>query len=212
MRVLLFILLAAVLTGTANAATVEAVNGNVVLGGKTITHGGHDLDPVLSPDGKRLVFLRRTAGRPLEDCAADATTSKPLELWSINADGSGAKKLLALKSDADVRKTVCAFDSMQFSSNGQLLYFSAPAWATSGAIHVYDFRSGREHFLLAGDGLKVLSDCKNPKYRDDLIVGQHRYFLFEGSYDWTFVFTPAGKEVGPLGDGDYTSALADACG
>lgn len=212
MRIPLLILLAAVLTGTANAAAVEAVNGNIVLGGKTITHGGHDLDPVLSPDGKRLVFLRLGDGRPLEDCAPDAMTSKPLALWSINANGSGAKKLLALKSDADVRKTVCAFDSMQFSSNGQLLYFSTPAWATSGAIHVYDFRSGRERFFLAGNGLKVLSGCKNPKYRDDLIVEQHRYFVFSGSYDWSFLFTPAGKEVGPVGDGDYAIDLEDACG
>ena len=210
MRAILISLAIISCAGAAHAATVTVEHGNIVLNGKPITQGGHDSDSVLSPDGTRVVFLRLTDSRPIEDCAADATTSKPLQLWSI--DATGAKKLLDLKSDPDVEKTLCAFDNVQFSSNGQLLYFETPAWATSGAIHVYDFKAGRERFLLAGDGLKVLSACRNPKYRDDLIVGQHRYFVFEGSYDWSFLFTPAGKEIGPLGDGDFSSALADACG
>ena len=211
MRILLPILLAATLAGVAQAATVGTDRGRVVVNGRAITSGGRDFDPVLSPDGKRIVFRRLTGGVALEDCAADATTTKAQELWSAGVDGKGAAKLLALKSDPDVRKTVCAFDNLQFSSSGQLLYFETPAWATSGAIHLFDFRSGRERFFLAGNGLQVLSSCKNAKYRDDLIVGQHRYFVFEGSYDWSFLFTPAGKEVGPLGEGDFSSALADAC-
>jgi hypothetical protein len=32
-----------------------------------------------------------------------------------------------------------------------------------------------------------------------LIVNQHRYFLGGGSYDWYWVFSPNGKEEGPLG-------------
>ena len=212
MRILLSAVLAATLAGATQAATVGTDRGRVVVDGKTITTDGHDFDPVLSPDGKRIVFRRLTGGVALQDCAADATTTKAQELWSIGVDGKGATKLLALKSDPDVHKTMCAFDNLQFSSSGQLLYFETPAWATSGSIHVYDFKAGREHFLLAGDGLKVLSGCKNAKYRDDLIVGQHRYFVFEVSYDWSFLFTPAGQEVGPLGDGDFSSAIADACG
>ena len=211
MRTLLPILLAAALTCAACAATVGADRGNIVVDGKAVTQGGHDFDPLLSPDGKRVVFLRQSGGTAIQDCAADATTAKAQELWSVGVDGKGASRLLALKSDPDVRKTLCAFDNLQFSSSGQLLYFETPAWATSGAVHVYDFKTHMERFFLAGNGVQVLNRCHDARYRDDLIVGQHRYFVFEGSYDWSFLFTPAGKEVGPLGDGDFSSALADAC-
>jgi len=212
MRTIGFFLGLAVLAAPAGAATIAVQHGNIVLDGKPITGSGRDLDPLLSPDGRHIVFERIGTGRPLQDCDAEATTSKPLELWRINTDGSGAKRLLALHSDPDASKTLCAFDNAQFSSNGQLLYFETPAWATSGAIHVLSLTTGKERFFLAGNGLKVLASCKNPKYRDDLIVGQHRYFVFSGSYDWDFVFTPDGKEVGPLGDGDHSTDIADACG
>ena len=212
MRLLLSTLLAVCFASTADAATVGADHGNILVDGKAITRGGHDFDPVLSPDGKRVVFRRLTGGVSLEDCAADATTTKAQELWSAGVDGKGALRLLTLKSDPDVKKTLCAFDNLQFSSGGQLLYFETPAWATSGAVHVYDFKTRTERFFLAGNGVQVLNRCRDARYRDDLIVAQHRYFVFEGSYDWSFLFTPAGKEVGPLGDGDFSSAVADACG
>jgi hypothetical protein len=38
------------------------------------------------------------------------------------------------------------------------------------------------------------------EYRDHLLVQQHRYFLGGGSYDWFFLFTPGGKEVGVVGE------------
>lgn len=211
MRTAFACLLTIVLGAASSAATVRADHGNIMLNGKPLTRSGRDLDPLLSPDGRHIIFERIGSGRPVQDCDAEAATSKPLELWHINADGSGAKKLLALHGDPDVSKTLCAFDNAQFSSNGQLLYFETPAWATSGAIHVLDLSAGKERFFLAGNGAKVLASCKDPKYRDDIIVGQHRYFVFSGSYDWDFLFTPDGKEVGPLGDGDHSTDIADAC-
>ncbi len=206
----IFSLAVLLFASAAQAATVDAVNGNIVLDGKPITHGGRDFDPVLSPDGKRVVFLRLTGGKPLEDCAAEATTTKAQELWSVAADGSGALRLLGLKGNSDVEKTLCAFDSMQFSSDGRLLYFETPAWATSGAIHVYDFKTGKERYFLPGNGLQVLNRCRDARYRDALIVAQHRYFVFEGSFDWLWLFSPAGKQIGPVGESD--TGLEDACG
>jgi hypothetical protein len=38
------------------------------------------------------------------------------------------------------------------------------------------------------------------KYRDHLLVSQHRYFLGGGSYDWFWLFDSRGKEVGPVGE------------
>src|ERR1700712_4593065 len=131
------------------------------------------------------------------------------ELWTVGSDGKGARKLLGLRTALDVHNTLCAFNSTQFSSNGQLLYFETPAWATSGALHVYDFKTGKERFFLASNGAQVLNMCGDKKYRDDLIVSQHRYFVFAGSYDWLWLFSPDGKEIGPVGE-DGTMAN-DAC-
>jgi WD40-like Beta Propeller Repeat len=178
---------------------------------RMVTSGGHDRDPVLSPDGRRIVFLRANA-RPAKDCAPDGSDGKPVELWSVNSDGSGALKLLATHGGENVDGVICDFANMQFNSTGSLLYFETPAWATSGAIHVYDFKTGKERLFLPGNGLQVLSRCRDARYRDDVIATQHRYFVFSGSYDWAFLFTPSGKEVGPLGEGDFSSDLADSCG
>jgi hypothetical protein len=39
-------------------------HGNIVLHGKTLTHDGKDSDPVISPDGNRIVFDRRGVVSP----------------------------------------------------------------------------------------------------------------------------------------------------
>ena len=63
-------------------------------------------------------------------------------------------------------------------------------------------RSGDERFLLPANDVLVLNFCTN-KYRDDLVVLAHRYFLFGGSYDWYWLYNSTGKaELGPLGDFD----------
>jgi len=212
MRAVLSILILLCLAVPAEAARVAAVNGRVVVDGKPITAGGRDGYPVLAPDGRHVVFQRQVAGKAIADCSASGDAAAPVELWIADADGRAAHRLLALHSEKDVARTVCAFDNAQFSPDGQRLYFETPAWATSGAIHVYDFQTGRERFLMPGNSLTVLTSCHYAPYQGDLIVSQHRYFLFSGSYDWSFLFRPDGKEVGPLGDGDFSEDLDDRCG
>jgi hypothetical protein len=210
MRASLLLLLTVLSAAGANAATVRTEHGNIVVDGRVLTKSGRDSAPVPSPDGKRIVFDR--GGSALKDCSFDGSPSTAYELWSIASDGSDPRRLLRVRLDRKPENTICSFDNKQFSSNGRLLYFETGAWATSGAIHVLDLTTGRERFLLPGGGLTVLNGCRDRKYRDDLIVSQHRYFLFGGSFDWAFLFTPQGKEVGPLGDGDFTQNVADACG
>ncbi|MBV9420100.1 MAG: PD40 domain-containing protein [Alphaproteobacteria bacterium] len=187
-----------VLAGAANAATVSADHGNIVVNGKAIMTSGHDSAPVLSPDGKRVVFVR-TSDKTRPDCSASGADTDEVELWVVSTDGSGAHKLLGIAPSVDMHKTVCGFNDVQFSSDGALLYFQTPAWATSGAIHVYDFKSGKEHFVVDGDELIVLNRCDAKEYRDHLIVTQHKYFVFGGSYDWPWLISPAGKVEGLVG-------------
>jgi hypothetical protein len=210
MRTLL-LSLAIAAAATAAHAGVTVAHGNIVLNGRVLTSGGHDSAPVLAPDGKFVVFQRANHA-PAKDCAADGSDGKPLELWRVNSDGSDGRRLLATHGGPKVESVICDFANAQFNSSSTLLYFETPAWATSGAVHVLDMATGKERLFVPGNGLRVLADCRDKRYRDDLIVGQHRYFVFSGSYDWAFLFTPAGKEVGPIGDGDYSTDLQDACG
>lgn len=208
----LALLATVMLAGVAQAATVGVDRGNVLVDGKAVTHSGRDSEPVLAPDGKRLVFTR-TVGKPLNSCSASGAETDNVELWTANADGSGARKLLGIKLDNDMHKTLCGYQGMQFSSDGNLLYFETPAWATSGAIHVYDFRAGKEHFVVDGDEVMVLAKCAEPDYRDKLIVTQHKYFVFGGSYDWPWLISPDGKNLGLIGgdNADLNAIVKGAC-
>ena len=211
MRVIALLVATLIIWSGAHAAKLTVDRGNIVRNGQRLTNSGHDSEPVASPDGSVVVFLRATGKPALQDCSAGGDQAKPVALWSVNSDGSNAHPLLQIHGGQDIRTVVCAFADKQFNSNGTLLYFSTPAWATSGAIHVLDMRSGQEHLFVDGDGLHVLAACRDPKYRDDIVISQHRYFVFSGSFDWSWLYTPAAREVGPLGDGDIAAAIADAC-
>jgi hypothetical protein len=211
MRAISIAVAALLLCNGALAAKLTVDHGNIARDGKRLTNSGHDSEPLASPDGHIVVFLRATGKPAVQDCSATGDQAKPVELWSVNSDGSNARPLLQIHGGTDIRTVVCDFTDKQFNSTGTLLYFATPAWATSGAIHVLDMRSGREHLFVDGDGLHVLAACRDPKYRDDIVISQHRYFVFSGSFDWSWLYTPAAREVGPLGDGDIAAAIADAC-
>ena len=100
-----------------------------------------------------------------------------------------------------MQNVIATFEDVNSSSDGRCVFFVTPAYATSGAVHVVDTTSGKERFLMAGNGLEVIH---SGEYRDCLLVGQHRYFIGGGSYDWIWLFRPDGKEIGPVGE-DATS-------
>jgi hypothetical protein len=172
-------------------------------GAKTrLTTSEMDVDPVLAPGGAFVVYTRQGRGRSVRgyDASQVCTTEpRPDELRQINIDGTGDRLLLAGRK-GEPEQQLCDFKSKQFSADGRRLYFLTPAWATSGALHVYDMRSGDARFLLPANDLLVLDFCAN-KYKDDLVVEQHRYFLLGGSYDWYWLYDSTGKkELGPLGE------------
>jgi hypothetical protein len=168
-----------------------------------------DLDPVLSPSAAFVVYTRRGRGRsrrhyePNQFCP---TEPRPDELRRINPDGSDDRLLLKGRG-GDPEHQLCDFKEKQFSSDGRRLYFLTPAWATSGALHSFDMRTGEQNFLLPANDVVVLNFCRS-KYKDHLAVLSRRYFLFGGSYDWYWLYDPAGqKELGPLGNFDNREDL-----
>jgi hypothetical protein len=175
-----------------------------------LTMSEMDVDPVLAPGGSFIIYTRQGRGRgirgydPNQVCSTDP---RPDELRQINTDGTGDKLLLTGRK-GDPQTQLCDFRNKQFSSDGHKLYFLSPGWPTSGALHVFDTRTGDEHFVLTANDILVLSFCTN-KFKDDLAVLSHRSFLIGGSYDWYWLYDPAGKkELGPLGQFDNPDAMA----
>ena len=201
----LVILLSGTVAAQAQATRVYSDAGNIVIernGSSTkLTTSEMDLDPVLSPNGASVVYTRQGRGRSprtYEFNQVCPTEPRPDQLRRINVDGSSDQVLLMGRKGEPARQ-LCDFRSKQFSSDGRRLYFLTPAWAASGALHVYDMRAGEEHFLMPAKGILVLSFCPN-RYKDRLVVLSRRYFMLGGRYDWYWLYDPSGKkELGPLG-------------
>jgi hypothetical protein len=179
---------------------LAAREGNIFLSRdgveKQLTSSGRDSDPILAPDGKWVMFVREIDGE-LIATGSSAEGEPPAELWQIGVNGKDPSRLIRTRADADPKKLIAAFQNIQFSADGRLVYFVTPAWATSGAVHVVDTTSGRERFVMPGNELEVIH---SGEYRDHFLVNQHRYFLGPGSYDWFWLFRPDGTEVGPVGE------------
>lgn len=182
----------------ADEPVVSARSGNIYIsrGGeeKQLTSSGRDSQPVLAPDGKWVVFVRSVPGQKI---ASGAGEHDGAELWQVRADGKEPLMLVRTRQSDKMENVIAGFDEVQFSSDGRLVYFVTPAWATSGAAHVVDTTNRRERFVVPGNDLEVLHAGK---YRDHLLVRQHRYFMGAGSYDWFYLFSPDGKEVGVVGE------------
>jgi hypothetical protein len=186
----------------ASAQTLYVEGGNVFFKADSsksafqLTTSGKDEQAALSPDGQMVAFVRRTPGKTVETGLGPAEAT---ELWSIRVNGTEAKRIVIGRSAAKMDSVLAGFRDPQFSGDGKRVYFLSTAWATSGAVHVADVKTGAEHFVCPGNSLEVL---RQGHYAGHLLITQHRYFLAGGSFDWIWLFTPDGREVGPVADSD----------
>ncbi len=203
MKTTILAILTLALAVPAFAQTVSIKDGNVQFtdtSGKTtaLTSSGRDSTPVLAPDGKWVAFVRKVDGKKI---ATGSDEVEPTELWQVRIDGKEPSVLVRSRDSQKPESVIAAFENLQFSTHGKLLYFVTPAWATSGAVHVVDTTNRKERYLFPGNDLKVVT---SGEYKDCLLVQQHRYFIGGGSYDWFWLLRPDGKEVGPVGEDTST--------
>lgn len=177
-----------------------------------LTSSGKDSYPALSPDGKKVAFIRKSTAKAYLSVGAEEDYA-PEELfadqvWVVDSNGKNEKMLAKdyypnESSGADVtkelEKTIAHIDdSMCFSPDSRTVYFVSSAWVTTGGLHSVNIDGSNEHFIDGANTLEKVIDKGD--YKGDIIISQHRYYVGGGSYDWYYVFTPEGKEVGPLGD------------
>ncbi len=159
-----------------------------------LTGEGKDSDPCLDPAGRRIAYVHRAPGKMVSSGAGEA---QPTELRVMDADGKNQEVLVRSAEGKKPEDILADFASPTWSPDGRTIYFSSAAWATSGAIHACDLKKKTVRFVLAGNNPLVVPAGE---YKGDLLVQQHRYFLGGGSFDWFWLFTPDGKEVGPVGE------------
>ena len=151
---------------------------------------GTNPSSVLSPDGKYEAFVRK--GEDKKD-----------ELW-LRVIKNGAERLLVKEITYPSKKGSekkplhrIVDEGIHFSPDGKVIYFISADFETSGGIHSVNIENGRERYVIDGSEMKVIL---SGEYKGDLIFRQHRYFLFGPSYDWIWLYTPEGKEVGPVAE------------
>ncbi len=179
------------------AQTVFARGGNLfVLGkpghAKRLMASGRDSDPSMSPDGKRVVFVRGTPGRTIETGAGSVEAK---EIWVADSKGGRPVRIVRGEGSQDPRKVLAGFRAPQFSPDGRLIYFLSHAYATSDAVHRVDVNTRKVSFVCDGNTLEVV---RKGEHRGHLIVLRHRYTA-QGSSDEYWLMDPHGKEVRRIG-------------
>jgi dipeptidyl aminopeptidase/acylaminoacyl peptidase len=167
---------------------------------RRVTSSGHDRDPSLSPDGRMITFIR---GTPADSVETSLGPDEATAVWVVGTDGSGARMLVRGRAAREPERALALMSSPQFSPDGKQVYFLSVAWVTSGAVHAVDVASGEERFVLPGLSVEVVP---RGHYAGHLLVTQHRYFIVGGSFDWVWLFTADGGEVGPIGEGEAAVA------
>ncbi|AQV96434.1 hypothetical protein BJN34_21435 [Cupriavidus necator] len=178
-----------------------ATEGNIVFTddngvARHLTTSGLDSAPTLSPDGRRVAFVRRVPDRTVDTALGSECAD---QIWVIGADASGARRLVEGWDHMDPKRALAGLRSPSFSPDGRSIYFLSTAWATSQAVHVVSLDDGREHFVTDGNTLEVVYAGK---YKGTLVVNKHKYWLGGGSYDWFWLVSPTGREIGAVGPED----------
>lgn len=191
-----FLLLITLLfSGLSSAASVLAESGSVYYKSDDgvrhqLTSAHADSRPILSPDGKTVVFLREKPGK------RDDLMANESEIWTVQVSGENAHLLLDIKEDSEPEKTLSYFNHLSFSSDGQKLYFQSAAWVTSNAVDVLDMKTGAVTFISDGNAYYVIS---KGRYAGHLVVQKHKYYKNSGSYDYFWLITPEGREIRMVG-------------
>jgi hypothetical protein len=184
------LLLIAVCAGSAlaNGRAVERA-GNIFVyeadgSEKQVTSSGADSEPDLANDGTKVVFVRRLAAERREIWIADAA-----------GEAANARPLVKLPLEVNGRKFDQAF-SPRFSPDGGTVFFLVPYAATTQAIVKVAIAVPVPQFITAALNFQVVP---TGQYRGDLVAQIRKAKLAPGYYEWYYLLTPDGKEVGVVG-------------
>lgn len=193
-RIGLCLCLFAALLGNAVAASVREQGGDIFYAGDDgqshqLTTSRNDRHPVLSPDGKRVAYVRLYEDTKHEFDSPD----EKCELWLTDIEGKSPRLLLQNRSGGDSEtQRLAYFNNLIFTPDSQSLYFLSAAWPTSNAVHLLDLTTLQEHYVTDSDSISLIT---KGKYAGYLVAMKHKYFNDGGSYDYYWLVDRKGREV-----------------
>lgn len=157
-----------------------------------LTSSGVDFEPSLSTDQKWATFVRENS-EVMRGDHAERDFYPVRSIWIVAADGSDTPRSV-LRHDSG--KPLCGlFKKPTFSNNNSKIYFLDQCWVTSDALFVVNLQDSSTQLLTGANSLDIV---RIGKWANHLIVQKHKYFHGGGSYDWYWLVSSDGRQVGPL--------------
>jgi len=165
-----------------------------------LTNTNQDCSPTLSPNKKLVAFIRTGHQIIPQKCLdfSDISSKYGNQIWIYNIANKTERLLVDNNFSCNKpKKRIVDPQQLHFSPNSKTLYFVTSAWVVSGAVHAINVDGTNYRYIQPANELEVIT---SGDYQGYLALQQHRYFLGGGSYDWYWLYTPDGKEIGPLGE------------
>ncbi|MBX7246261.1 MAG: hypothetical protein K1X53_12265 [Candidatus Sumerlaeaceae bacterium] len=178
-------------------AKVRADKGSIVFTlGKSeakLTTSGLDSEPVISPDGAKVAFVRTPKAKPIETAQGEADAT---EIWMVSVDGTGAVLVVASREHDKPEEILAGFGNLRFSLDGKTLYFTSAAWTTSSALKALDLATGKVRHVGPSNGFEILA---KGKHKGQFVNFEHTYGP-DGAEDKCWLMSPGGRNIRSVGE------------
>ena len=150
-----------------------------------LTRLGLDSDPVISPDGQKVAFIR-VVGRATEEGVPDFTSLLVHDLRTGEAS--------EFSGTMNNGREIATFSNPVFSLDGGFVYVEVPEYATSNSVYQINLSTRAIRKVVDGNQTRVI---RSGRYRGYLLVWRHQYYGAPsfGSYEAAYVVRPDAKEM-----------------
>ena len=179
-----------------------------------LTYTGLNKSPVIHPSGEWIYYIKTTEANPDNGDMGSVDPPKGYmgsyvfkeEIWKMKMSGESKSFVYKSPKPPEANQTwytLSSIDNIKFSPSGDKLYFQSDPYTVTGTMWGMDSNGSNAQCMSSGYSYRIIksnTDGTDNKYKGYLIIKQHRYFTFGGSYEWWWLFDPDFKEIGPIGD------------